>query len=48
MDGLSVVTIGGKKATRIEHCSGKVPDFGKHLQMWGEAGIVKVTNDSAP
>jgi len=40
LDGLMVITLGGKTATRYIHKFGKNPDFANHLRTWGEAGTV--------
>ena len=40
LDNLTVIEIDGKKASRIEHWSGKLPKFVHHLRTIGEAGIV--------
>ena len=42
LDGLVVITIDGKEATRYEHWCGKNPDFTAHLRVWGEAGTVTI------
>ena len=42
LDGLVVVTIDGKTATRYEHWAESIPQFTQHLRTWGEAGTVKI------
>ncbi len=46
LDGLTVVTIDDKTATRFEHWNGKLPLFAQaqHMKIWGEAGAVKLGN----
>ena len=48
LDGLIVVTIDGKTATRFEHWNGVLPKWVKHLKTWGESGTVKVKNKTTP
>ena len=48
LDGLQMVTIDGKEATRYEHWCGKNPDFAQHLRIWGEAGTVKLRTSMTP
>jgi hypothetical protein len=45
LDGLVVITIDGKEATRYEHWCGKNPDFTAHLRVWGEAGTVTIKSN---
>jgi hypothetical protein len=40
LDGLTVITLNGKTATRYEHFGNANPEFSKHLRTWGEAGTV--------
>jgi len=47
-DGLVVVEIDGKKATRYEHFAGKLPKFAQYLRTWGEAGTVTVRKKMSP
>jgi hypothetical protein len=42
LDWLSVVTIDGVIAMKIKHSSNSIPAFVKHLQMFGEAGVVTI------
>ena len=48
LDGLTVIEIDGKKATRYVHRDGKNPGFVNHLRTWGEAGIVKTKGTMTP
>jgi hypothetical protein len=48
LDGLMVVEIKGKRATRYEHMFGKNPDWAEHLRTFGEAGTVKIKTDTTP
>ncbi len=48
LDGLMMIEIDGKTATRYEHWCGKNPDFAKYLRTWGEAGTVKIKTDTTP
>lgn len=48
LDGLTVVDIEGKKATRYEHEIKTVPKCLKHLRIFGEAGVVKTRNVATP
>ena len=45
LDGLNVVTINGKSATRDEHVFGKNPSWSKNMKVWGTAGVVKTGKD---
>jgi hypothetical protein len=46
LDGLTVIKIGNKEATRYKHWCGKNPEFSEHLRTWGEVGTIKIkTND---
>ena len=40
LDGLMVINIDGKLATRYMHKYGSDPAYAKHLRTWGEAGTV--------
>jgi hypothetical protein len=40
LDGLTVITVGGKTATRFVLWAGKNPKFADHLRTWGEAGSI--------
>ena len=48
LDGLTVVVISSKTATRYDHYMGKVPGFAPILILWGEAGVVKTRKKSTP
>jgi hypothetical protein len=48
LDGLTVIKIGNKEATRYEHWCGKNPDFTEHLRTWGEVGTVKIKTNATP
>jgi hypothetical protein len=48
LDGLIVIQIDKKVATRCEHWSGKLPKWKNHLRTWGEAGTVKIKTDTTP
>ena len=45
LDGLQVITLGGKTATRDVHIYGSNPRWTKNLQTFGEAGVVKEGKD---
>jgi hypothetical protein len=42
LDWLTVVTIDGVMAMKIEHFTDKVPAFVKYLRTFGEAGVVTI------
>ena len=46
LDGLVVVEIKGKLATRDMHLFGANPIWSKKLRVWGEAGVVAGGKDS--
>ena len=48
LDGLTVIKIDDKTATRYVHWCGQNPSFAKHLHTWGEAGTVKVRTKTTP
>ena len=48
LDGLVMVTVNGKKATRFEHMFGENPRWAKHLKLFGEAGTVKIATSTSP
>jgi hypothetical protein len=48
LDALIVVEIDGVKKTRVEHWSGKKPEYAANLRTWGEAGTVKVKTTMTP
>ena len=41
VDGLNIVTLGGKLAMRDEHVYGSNPKWTTDLRIFGEAGVVK-------
>ena len=47
LDGLVIVSINGKKATRYEHFGLPIPKFVEFLRTWGEAGVVKTKTKTA-
>lgn len=42
LDGLVMVTVNGKRATRYQHMFGSNPRWVKHLRLFGEAGTLKI------
>ena len=48
LDGLMIVEVDGKLASRFEHFAGKNPKCANHLRTWGEAGTVKLHDKMAP
>jgi hypothetical protein len=49
LDGLTVIKVGNKEATRCEHCWYDTnPEFSEYLRMWGEVGTVKLKTNSTP
>jgi hypothetical protein len=48
LDGLTVIKIGNREATRYEHWCGKNPELSQYLQTWGEVGTVKVKTNATP
>ena len=48
LDGLIPIEINGVTKPRVEHWSGKIPGFAKHLRTWGEAGVVKIRTKTTP
>jgi hypothetical protein len=48
LDGLTVVTVGGKTATRYVLWAGENPKFANHLRTWGEAGSIKTRVQGTP
>ncbi len=48
LDGLVPIDIDGIVKARVEHWSGKLPQFAKHLRKWGEVGIVKTKQTGTP
>ena len=45
LDWLVVMTLDGKKKSRVEHYCGKVPSFASYLRTFGEAGTVTTGKD---
>ena len=48
LDGLTIIHVDGHKKSRYEHVFKKKPKFVKHLCTIGEAGTVKIMNDTTP
>ena len=48
LDSMVVVEVNGHYKTRCEHWSGEMPKFHGHVRRWGEAGMVKLSNDLTP
>ena len=48
LDGLMPVKIDGNIKARVEHWSGSIPGYAKHLKKWGEAGVAKVKTNTTP
>jgi hypothetical protein len=48
LDGLTVITLDGKTATRYEHFGDANPKFFKHLRTWGGAGLVTLKTKGTP
>ena len=48
LDGLRIIELNGKEATRFEHWNGEITRFAYHLRIWGEAGVVKLKQVGAP
>jgi hypothetical protein len=48
LDWLAIVEAGGVAKPRVEHFSGRIPAFAKHLRTWGEAGTVTTKTDTQP
>jgi hypothetical protein len=48
LDGLAVITLDGKTATRYEHFGETNPAFSKHLRTWGEAGTLTLKSHATP
>ena len=48
LDGLTITEVDGLKQSRYEHVFKKKPKFVKYLCTIGEAGTVKITNDTSP
>ena len=41
LDGLTIIDIDGKKATRYIHWGNEIPKLVKRLRVWDESGVVK-------
>ena len=48
LDGLMVVDVEGVTKTHYKQIVRQNPMFAKHLQMWGEAGTVKIKTSTSP
>ena len=48
LDGLTVIEINGKRASRYERWCGNLPKFAKHLRVFFEAGTVKYRKKGQP
>jgi hypothetical protein len=48
LDGLTVITIGNREATRYKHWCGKSPECSEHMRTWGEGGTVKIKTNATP
>ena len=48
LDGLTITEVDVLKQSRYEHVFKKKPKFMKYLHTFGEAGTVKITNDTTP
>jgi hypothetical protein len=48
LDGLNVVTVGGKMAAQYVLWAGENPKFADHLRTWGEAGSIKTRVRGTP
>ena len=48
LDGLTITEVNGLKQSRYKHVFKKKPKFVKCLCAIGEAGTVKITNDTTP
>jgi hypothetical protein len=46
LDGMVVLEIEGKRATRYEHMFGKNPEWSGHLRTFCESGTVKIKTDT--
>ena len=47
-DGLTIMEVDGLKQSQYKHVFKKKPEFVKYLHTIGEAGTVKITNDTSP
>ena len=48
LDGLTITEVDGLKQSQYKHVFKKKPKFVKYLHTIGEAGTVKITNDTTP
>jgi hypothetical protein len=48
LDGLIIVDVNGKTASRYEHWTGQLPKWIGQLRTWGESGTVKIKTDTTP
>ena len=48
LDGLTIIEVDGHRQSRYKHVFKKKPKFVKYLHTIGEAGTVKITNDTTP
>ena len=48
LDGLTITEVDGLKQPQYEHVFKKKPKFVKYLCTIGEAGTMKITNDTTP
>jgi hypothetical protein len=48
LDGLTVIKIGNREATRYEQWCGKNPEFSEYVQTWGEVGTVQIKTNATP
>ena len=48
LDGLTIIEVDGHRKSQYEHVFTKKPKFVKYLCKIGEAGTVKITNDTTP
>jgi len=48
LDGLIMIPVTGKRATRYQHMFGQNPMWAKHLRLFGKAGTVKVATCMSP
>ena len=48
IDGLVIIIIKGKKATRYAHFRLPLPKFMCHMRTWGEVGVIKTKPPIAP
>ena len=48
MDGLVIEEINGVSKCRVEHVTGRLPDYARGLRTFGEAGVVKLKTKTTP